>query len=133
MAKSDAGSIAPRKMALYWFIPAFVKSKVGSERGTTEDEGTRDSTVRYATDYGESRDRVQTKGMFILLKVLQERFTHPVCGPLNPNRIRGDRHGWGYMEGAKQQGEAVSEDGLWLLLLWRREGGAEIEGSSSAN
>ena len=39
-AKSDKGSTVPRKMDLYWFIPAFAKSKVGSECGTTEDEGT---------------------------------------------------------------------------------------------
>lgn len=93
MAKSDAGSTVPRKMALYWFIPAFAKSKVGSERGTTEDEGTRSFRVSYAGKYGEIRDRVLTKGMFILLKVPKERFTHPVRGPLNSNRIRGDRHG----------------------------------------
>ena len=30
----------PRNMALYWFIPALVNSKVGSESGTTEEEGT---------------------------------------------------------------------------------------------
>lgn len=30
----------PRKIALNWFIPAFVKRSVGSERGTTDDEGT---------------------------------------------------------------------------------------------
>lgn len=27
-------------MDLYWFIPALVNNKVGSESGTTEDEGT---------------------------------------------------------------------------------------------
>lgn len=31
----------PRKMDLNWFMPALVNSKVGSERGTTGDEGTR--------------------------------------------------------------------------------------------
>jgi len=30
----------PRKIDLYWFMPALVKSSVGSESGTTEDEGT---------------------------------------------------------------------------------------------
>lgn len=40
VAKSEFGSTVPRKMDLYWFIPAFVNSRVGSERGTTEEEGT---------------------------------------------------------------------------------------------
>ncbi len=39
-AASDCGSTVPRKMDLNWFIPAFVKRSVGSERGTTEDDGT---------------------------------------------------------------------------------------------
>lgn len=30
----------PRKIDLYWFMPALVNSRVGSESGTTEDEGT---------------------------------------------------------------------------------------------
>ena len=30
----------PRKIDLYWFIPALVKRSVGSERGTTEEDGT---------------------------------------------------------------------------------------------
>ena len=33
----------PRKMDLYWFMPAFVNNRVGSESGTTEEEGTEDS------------------------------------------------------------------------------------------
>jgi hypothetical protein len=39
-AKSEFGSTVPRNMALYWFMPALVKSRVGSESGTTEEEGT---------------------------------------------------------------------------------------------
>jgi hypothetical protein len=39
-AKSDCGSTVPKKMDLYWFIPAFVNSRVGSESGTTEEDGT---------------------------------------------------------------------------------------------
>jgi hypothetical protein len=30
----------PWNMALYWFMPALVKRRVGSERGTTDEEGT---------------------------------------------------------------------------------------------
>jgi hypothetical protein len=36
--RSAAGSAVPRKIGLYWFIPALVKSKVGSLWGTTEEE-----------------------------------------------------------------------------------------------
>lgn len=39
-AKSEEGSTVPRNMDLYWFIPALVNRRVGSEWGTTEDEGT---------------------------------------------------------------------------------------------
>ena len=39
-AKSEFGSTVPWKIDLYWFIPAFVKRSVGSDRGTTDDEGT---------------------------------------------------------------------------------------------
>lgn len=39
-AKSDCGSTVPKKIDLYWFMPALANSRVGSERGTTEDEGT---------------------------------------------------------------------------------------------
>lgn len=48
MAKSDCGSTVPRKIALNWFIPAFVKRRVGSEKGTTGDEGT---VLKSANDY----------------------------------------------------------------------------------
>lgn len=39
-AKSDDGSVVPRKIDLYWFIPAFANRRVGSECGTTEEDGT---------------------------------------------------------------------------------------------
>jgi hypothetical protein len=32
--------MVPWKMALYWFMPALVKRRVGSESGTTDEEGT---------------------------------------------------------------------------------------------
>lgn len=40
LLKSDAGSTVPRKMLLYWFIPAFANSSVGSSYGIVELEGT---------------------------------------------------------------------------------------------
>jgi hypothetical protein len=40
VAKSEEGSTVPWKMALYWFMPALVKRRVGSERGTTDEDGT---------------------------------------------------------------------------------------------
>ena len=39
-AKSDEGSTVPRNIGLYWFMPALAKRSVGSEWGTTEEEGT---------------------------------------------------------------------------------------------
>ena len=39
-AKSEFGSTVPKNMVLYWFMPAFVNRSVGSESGTTEEEGT---------------------------------------------------------------------------------------------
>lgn len=39
-AKSEWGSTVPRKMDLNWFIPALVKSRVGSERGATGEDRT---------------------------------------------------------------------------------------------
>lgn len=38
LARSDFGSALPRKIGLYWFIPALVNSSVGSLCGTTEDD-----------------------------------------------------------------------------------------------
>jgi hypothetical protein len=40
VAKSELGSTVPRKIDLNWFIPALVKRRVGSARGTTGDEAT---------------------------------------------------------------------------------------------
>lgn len=39
-ANDDEGSTVPRKMDLYWFIPALAKSRVGSSYGMVLDEGT---------------------------------------------------------------------------------------------
>jgi hypothetical protein len=40
LAKASVWPIVPRNIGLNWFIPALVKSKVGSLWGTTEEEGT---------------------------------------------------------------------------------------------
>lgn len=40
LPKSEEGSTVPRKMDLNWFIPALVKSRVGSDKGATGEEGT---------------------------------------------------------------------------------------------
>jgi hypothetical protein len=39
-AKSDCGSTVPKKIDLYWFIPAFANKRVGSECGTTGEDFT---------------------------------------------------------------------------------------------
>ena len=39
-AKSEEGSTVPRNMDLYWFMPALANRRVGSECGTTDEEGT---------------------------------------------------------------------------------------------
>jgi hypothetical protein len=39
-ASAEPGSACPTKSGLNWFMPAFVKSSVGSSCGTTADEGT---------------------------------------------------------------------------------------------
>ena len=38
LAISTLGSTVPRKRGLYWFIPAFVKRRVGSSYGTQGEE-----------------------------------------------------------------------------------------------
>lgn len=37
---SEFGSTVAKNMDLYWFIPAFANSKVGSSKGIVEEEGT---------------------------------------------------------------------------------------------
>jgi len=56
-------------MDLYWFIPALVKSRVGSESGTTEDEGTHSSQYDCPSNIYFDID---TKSVPILLEILQK-------------------------------------------------------------
>src|SRR3546814_20298838 len=42
----DLGSRVPRKMGLNWFMPALVKSSVGSSYGKTGDDGTKRCSAR---------------------------------------------------------------------------------------
>lgn len=39
--KEEDGSTVPKKIGLYWFIPALANNKVGSSCGMTEDDGTK--------------------------------------------------------------------------------------------
>jgi hypothetical protein len=68
----------PRNIALYWFIPAFVKSRVGSDRGTTEDDGTGPwSGLRLNRFYNLG----PTKSVAILLEVIQEGLANAYSAP----------------------------------------------------
>ena len=79
-AKSDEGSTVPRNIDLYWFIPALANSKVGSECGTTEEEGTA-HVISIIGTY-ERSETSATEFMSILLEELYECVTHFHCGPL---------------------------------------------------
>jgi len=37
--RSELGSTVPRKIDLYWFIPAFANKSVGSSYGIVDDDG----------------------------------------------------------------------------------------------
>ena len=66
-------------MDLYWFMPALAKSKVGSECGTTDEEGTVD---RISANIRAFKPRLYTECMLLLLEVVDERFPHPHGRPL---------------------------------------------------
>lgn len=78
-------------MDLNWFIPALVKSKVGSERGTTGEDGTimrghGEALLAITSEGGAhsrkvSRGRPPTKSMTILLEKVEKRFSHTHSGP----------------------------------------------------
>ena len=89
-AKSDEGSMVPWKMALYWFMPALVKSSVGSDSGTTEDEGT--AACQLGSFLAVSAPAVPTKGVAPLLEVVQEGLAHFGGSPLGLFLVR---HGCG--------------------------------------
>lgn len=78
-------------MDLNWFIPALVKSKVGSERGTTGEDGTiirghgeallAMTSEGGADDRKVSRGRPPTKSVAILLEKVEKCFSHAHSGP----------------------------------------------------
>lgn len=99
VAKSEAGSTVPRKIALNWFIPAFAKRRVGSDSGTTEDDDTilfcisRGSVLEwggggFSTNSDNEIDR-RTNGVAIFLKVLQKGLPHTTSRPLHIHGSRG--------------------------------------------
>lgn len=71
-------------MDLNWFMPAFVKSRVGSDRGTTGAEATVHQSV--CGNEAENRQRrkqvsVRTISMAILLEIVQKSVSDPSRGP----------------------------------------------------
>ena len=88
-AKSDCGSTVPRKMDLYWFIPAFANSNVGSESGTTDEEGTGEET--YQLQISRNRPFKLTECMPILLKIVNKCFANSNSVPAMIIR-QGRRH-----------------------------------------
>ncbi len=74
-------------MDLYWFMPAFANSSVGSESGTTDDDGTMDQTSAVALHHGAIM--MLTESVTILFKVLQECVSYSDSIPLM--RLLGDR------------------------------------------
>jgi len=80
-AASDWGSTVPRKIDLNWFMPALVKRRVGSDRGTTEEEGT---VLKLSVRLWPARAsfHAPTKRVTIFLEVVQERVSDAHSVPL---------------------------------------------------
>lgn len=88
-AKSEDGSTVPRNIDLYWFIPALAKRRVGSEWGTTEEEGTR--AHQYQSRHPDALyEGVRTKCMSILLEEIHKGLPYPHSGPYfcRPHPVR---------------------------------------------
>jgi hypothetical protein len=66
-------------MDLYWFMPALVNRRVGSERGTTDEDGTVPICKLY---YGQHQFVPRTECMAILLEVVQEGLSNAAGRPL---------------------------------------------------
>ena len=66
-------------MDLYWFIPAFAKRRVGSECGTTEDEGTGGVISINIILY--SAWKWSTESVSMLLIIFNELITDPLSRP----------------------------------------------------
>ena len=88
-AKSDEGSTVPRNIDLYWFIPALANSKVGSEWGTTEEEGT---VTRFSNSIPDILGQMSTKSMAILLEIVYESLSYSYGGPLLIGAHLGENH-----------------------------------------
>jgi hypothetical protein len=93
-ARSEFGSTVPKKIDLYWFIPAFVKSSVGSDSGTTEDEGTAcprsvhrpDKKGVHMEGYIPPSPKQLTKGVAIFLEVVQKGLSNMESIPFGTAR-----------------------------------------------
>lgn len=75
----------PRKIDLNWFIPAFVKSNVGSERGATGEDGTKRvrlwQSAKWLPFSGDGSRASHTKSMAIFLEIVQESIPHLLTCP----------------------------------------------------
>jgi len=76
----------PRKIDLYWFIPAFAKRRVGSACGTTEEDGTRNS-LSINIDFQECG--ILTKLMPMIFEILDELITDTLGWPRARRVTRG--------------------------------------------
>lgn len=129
-AKSDCGSTVPRKIDLNWFMPALVKRRVGSERGATPEEGTKRLNqpqiskcrccigVGVGVAGGEEGHKTivgsLTKGMTILLEIIQESLSNFWSGPFRTivRRHPGKRWwlgGGGRVDKARMEGSGNLE------------------------
>lgn len=85
----------PRKIGLNWFMPALVKSRVGSESGTTGEDLT---IVRIRAWFlvlpqnGEGRKVDLTKSVTSVLKELQKGVSDFLSTPVRSIRWAGGRH-----------------------------------------
>lgn len=95
-AKSDCGSTVPKKIDLYWFMPALANSRVGSERGTTEDEGTGEGWGGEKSVWrrrGHHPGTRRTKSVFPVLEIGEKGVSHPICSPLGDILVVLGSHG----------------------------------------
>jgi hypothetical protein len=60
-------------MDLYWFIPALVNRRVGSDKGTTDDDGTaRQHSLTTVVAPQERRGQKHTKRVALLLEIIEK-------------------------------------------------------------
>ena len=68
-------------MALYWFIPAFANNRVGSERGTTEDDGTGSGICQLLTTEFLEVLRTRTYRKYAHAAESSLGMSHALCAP----------------------------------------------------